>query len=128
MKAKPLPRVKDEFDPGPDEPGADKGFGEEVGAECAEDHEKGKTTQDPDGPSMASLADFGKVMADLKALGIGEEAVWTSIHRYTADTFKKAVVEVSEFTTGELDAVNGFLHRKKKATEADRAKKAKANG
>jgi phage recombination protein Bet len=124
-ESKPLPRVRDEFDPeapGPEDDPLDQ-------AECAEDHQPKKKPapepEDPDGPSLASLEAFAKVKAELQALGIGEETIWTGIHRYTADTFKKAVVDIREFSTAELDAVNGYLHRKKKATEADRAKQAK---
>lgn len=86
---------------------------------------KPAAAEDPDGPALKSLEAFGKNKAELQALGISEDTIWTSIHRYTADTFKKAVVELSEFTTAELDAVNGYLHRRKKATDADRAKQAK---
>jgi phage recombination protein Bet len=123
-KAKPLARVRDEFDPEaplPDDDPLDQ-------AECAEDHVKkpkpAPEPEDPDGPSLASLEKFAKIKSDLQALGIAEEAIWTGIHRFTADAFKKAVVEVSEFTTAELELVNGYLHRRKKATESDRAKKA----
>lgn len=124
-KTRPLPRVKDEFDPGPadDAPAQDPDV--DIVAE-AEESAAAFPSHEP--PSMASLETFAKTMADLRALGIGEETIWTGIHRYAADTFKRTAVEVSEFTTAELDAVNGYLHRKKKATEADRAKKVKANG
>jgi hypothetical protein len=96
LKAKPLPRVKDEFEGG----------------------------QEP--PAAASLAAFSKIMAEFKGLGVSEETAWTGIHRFSTDTFKKAVVEVSDFTTSELDAVNGYLNRKLHATKADRAKKDKS--
>lgn len=132
MKSKPLPRVKDEFEDGP-------GLPANTEPEAAEP----KRTPNPDidlmaeaeaidatpanePPAMASLEAFGKVVSDLKALSISEDAIWTGIHRYTADTFKKAVVEVSDFTTAELDAVNGYLSRKLHATKADRAKKEKS--
>jgi len=122
LKAKPLPRVRDEFDP--EAPAPKENPDLDLVAE-AEETNPGPC--DPDGPSLASLEAFAKVKAELQELGIGEETIWTGIHRYTADTFKKAVIEVSEFSTAELDAVNGYLHRKKKATESDRAKKAKGN-
>jgi phage recombination protein Bet len=125
-KSKPLPHVHDEFDP--EAPGPDDDPFEH--AECAEDHVKKPKSEpepeDPDGPSIKSLETFAKVKAELQALGISEETVWTGIHRYTAETFRKAVVELSEFTTAELDAVNGYLNRKLHATKADRAKAAKA--
>ena len=123
-KAKPLPRVHDEFDPEAPLPKANHEV--DIVAEAAEPE-----PEDPDGPSLRSMETFAKVKAELQALGIGEETIWTGIHRYTAETFKKAVVEISEFATAELDAVNGYLNRKLHATKADRAKAAKqdkANG
>jgi hypothetical protein len=120
-KAKPLARVRDEFDP--EAPVLKANPDIDIMAEAAEPE-----PEDPDGPSLASLEKFAKIKTDLQGLGIAEEAIWTGIHRFTADAFKKAVVEVSDFTTAELELVNGYLHRRKKATEADRAKKAQANG
>ena len=120
MKAKPLPRVRDEFDPEAPLPKANPDL--DLMAEAEE-----VDSQDPDGPSLVSLEKFAKIKSDLQALGISEEAIWTGIHRFTADTFKKAVVELSEFSTAELELVNGYLHRRKKATETDRAKKAKGD-
>jgi len=120
----------DDPDPAPRRTAAPEDDDPFAQSECAEDHVKGKkkpAPQDPEGPALASLEKFAKVMSDLKSLGIAEEAFWTGIHRFTAETFKKAIVEVSGFTTAELDLVNGYLHRRKKATEADRAKKAKDN-
>jgi hypothetical protein len=66
-------------------------------------------------------------MSDLKALGISEEAIWTGVHRFTAETLKMVAVEVSEYTTEQLEMVCGYLHRRKKATQADREKKEKGN-
>lgn len=133
-KLRPLPRVKDEFEDGPDLPdntepeAAEPKPRHEPDLDIVADAEvvDGEPGHEP--PAMASLAAFGKAISELKALGISEDTIWSGIHRYTAETFKKAVVEVSDFTTAELDAVNGYLNRKLHATRADRAKKGKANG
>ena len=124
-KRVPLKDIKDEFCA---PPAATAAPVHKPDLDIVADAEVVDAEPDPDGPSIAALETFGKLMADLKALGIGEETIWAGIHRYSADALKKVAMEVSEFTTGELDAVNGYLHRKKKATEADRAKKEKERG
>jgi hypothetical protein len=53
--------------------------------------------------------------------------MWTGIHRFTQRTYSKCVTELSEFTPDEMEMVLGYLHRWKKAQEAEKAAREKAN-
>ena len=81
---------------------------------------------DSPGATMAQMEKFAKIKVSLDALGINEETLWKGIHRFSERTFKKIVVEASEFTPTEMDYILGYMDRWVKAMEAEKVARAAA--
>ena len=136
-KKKPLGRPKDEFDPGdegwpPDE--------DPEGAPAVKQHlpgvghdpdldlrEEAKSGDQPKGDiTMQQMEKFAKMKTELATLGISEQVLWKGIARFTADTLKKAVVELGDFTAAEYNVVHGYLCRWRGKLVGDKEKAEKA--
>jgi phage recombination protein Bet len=127
MKASPLPRVKDEFDQGGDAPNKaavyDNGDDPQgVGPEPA----AGQAAPLP----LKTLERFAKILAELKAYEIPEATIWEGIQRFALRTFKRPIVELNDCNAAEAEQTCDYLHRWKKAHEAEleKAKKGGDNG
>jgi hypothetical protein len=81
---------------------------------------------DSPGATMAQMEKFAKIKVSLDALGINEETLWKGIHRFSERTFKRIVVEASEFTPPEMDYILGYMDRWVKAMEGEKVARAAA--
>lgn len=143
--AKPLERVKDEWDPGPDKPVHDlmdpkvNPFSKPA-AKSEEVHDP-TPAGDPDvdlqaeakepagppsvtGPSMVQLEKFAKIKLELLCLGINEETLWEGIHRFTEQSFGRVAVETSDYSEMEMELVLGYMGRWRGALKAKAEKEA----
>lgn len=107
--AKPAP------DPEPEIEDEDIPFADEVGADTAEDHKK--PAPKAFGPTMAQLERFGRLKADLAAMGVGEQDLWKGIHKFTEESFGAVKLELSEFSPMEMDLILDRITRWKAAKE-----------
>jgi hypothetical protein len=114
--AKPLARVPDEFDP--------KALAPE-GAAGDDFMDEAEAGPEPKGAcTLKQLERFGKAKAALAKKGVDEQKLWEWVIKFTAKEFKRAVIETSDFTTAELDAVITYLGAWDKNIDEQRAAKA----
>lgn len=116
-KKRPLKDIKDEFTGGAepqgdnaDEPvGAERSFGEEIGAEFA----KPKPTDFCSADKVQKISDL---VAVLVGQAIDESMVWRAIIKKVRENFDgKVVVEMSDLTEAEADWIIDYLKRWSKA-------------
>jgi phage recombination protein Bet len=117
-KDKPLPRVRDEFDP--DAP-APKGEGEFPGDDIAAQAEHGP---EPGQVALRQLEQFAKAKSALAKLGVNEAELWEWIHKFTAKTYKVAHLDLADFAPDQIDGIVTYLGAWKKNIEEKRATKA----
>jgi hypothetical protein len=102
--AKPLARVRDEFDPeAPETPKAEGGAGK---------------------PTLKQLERFAKAKSVLGKLGVGEEMLWAAIHKFTAKAYEIVHAELGDFTVEQTEGILDYLTAWKKNIDEKRAAKA----
>ena len=103
LQEKPVKRVRDEFDPEAPDPGdPDSSF--EVDAKV---------------PTEAQLAAFRSLLEDLEKLGVTPTTIWNGIDKFYIKNFGIPAVDTGMFTEETIEKVLGYLHRWKKALEAE---------
>jgi hypothetical protein len=108
--------VPDEFDP--------KALAPE-GAAGDDFMDEAEAGPEPKGAcTLKQLERFGKAKAALAKKGVDEQKLWEWVIKFTAKEFKRAVIETSDFTTAELDAVITYLGAWDKNIDEQRAAKA----
>ena len=79
------------------------------------------------GPTTGQLAKFATAKATLAELDINEETMWKGIHKFSQQSFKRQVTELSDFTETETDLVLGYLSRWETKLRAEDAARQGAN-
>lgn len=108
-KKVPLKDIKDEF----------------TNPEAFPEGEAGPAVEGLPMATMAQLAEFVKAKDRLAALGINEQLLWTQIHKHMTATFKKTVVETSDFSELEMADVLDYLKAWEETQKGRKAAKAK---
>ncbi|MEN6492602.1 MAG: phage recombination protein Bet, partial [Rectinema sp.] len=120
-------RVRDEFDPEAPLPG--KPLPDDTESEAAEAdpldeaRRAGEPATPAGGCTMKQLGTFAALKADLACLGVKESTLYAGVYK----TAGREIAEPSELDEKTMGNVIDYLHRWKKALQAENVKKDKAN-